>query len=39
LNHVQTVAKSKSGPLIAKLSEQKMDTIKSALLFALGYDD
>ena len=38
LDHIQTVAKSKIGAYITRLSDEKMDRIKSALLFALGFD-
>lgn len=38
LDHVQTVSKSKVGAYVAKLSESKLEEIKSALLFALGFD-
>ncbi len=37
LDHVQTVTKTKLGALIVKLSETKMEEIRSALLFAMGY--
>jgi mRNA interferase MazF len=36
LDHVQTVAKGKLGPVIATLSAQKMSEVRAALLFALG---
>ena len=39
LDHVQTVSKDKVGAYITKLSESKLDEIKSALLFALGFDN
>lgn len=38
LDHVQTVSKDKVGAYIFKLSESKLDQIKTALLFALGFD-
>jgi mRNA interferase MazF len=38
LDHIQTVSKGKIGPLITALSFQKMSELKSALLFALGFD-
>ncbi len=38
LDHVQTVAKDKLGKLITSLSSTKMERIKAALLFALGFD-
>ena len=37
LDHIQTVAKSKIGSLITKLSEEKMKEVKAALLFAFGF--
>jgi mRNA interferase MazF len=37
LDHIQTVAKGKIGPLITTLSSVKMSELKSALLFALGF--
>jgi mRNA interferase MazF len=37
LDHLQTVAKAKIGPLITPLTDQRMDKIKAALLFALGF--
>lgn len=36
-DHLQTVSKSKIGPVIAKLSPEKLQQTKRALLFALGY--
>jgi len=38
-DHVQTVARGKLGALITKLPETKMPQLKSALLFAFGFDD
>ncbi len=38
LDHIQTIPKDKLGKLIASLSVSKMERIKSALLFALGFD-
>jgi len=38
LDHVQTVSKGNVGAYISKLSESKLDEIKTALLFALGFD-
>ena len=38
LDHIQTVSKDKVGAYISKLSESKLDEIKIALLFALGFD-
>jgi mRNA interferase MazF len=37
LDHVQTVSKSKIGPLIATLSAGKLLEIRQGLLFALGF--
>jgi len=37
LDHIQTVSKSKIGSLIISLSNDKMDQVKKALLFALGF--
>lgn len=37
LDHIQTVAKAKIGPLITTLSTRKMSELRSALLFALGF--
>ncbi len=33
-DHIQTVSKGKIGPFIAKLSEQKLDALKLAIMFA-----
>jgi mRNA interferase MazF len=38
LDHVQTVAKDKLGKLITSLSSTRMQHVKAALLFALGFD-
>lgn len=38
LDHIQTVSKDKVGAYISKLSESKLEQIKVALLFALGFD-
>ena len=38
LDHIQTVSKSRVGAYISKLSDSKLDEIKPALLFALGFD-
>ncbi len=38
LDHIQTVSKDKVGAYISKLSDVKLDEIKPALLFALGFD-
>jgi mRNA interferase MazF len=37
LDHIQTVSKSKIGPLITTLSLTKMSELRSSLLFALGF--
>ncbi len=37
LDHIQTVSKSKIGPLITTLNTKKLLEIRSALLFALGF--
>lgn len=37
LDHIQTVAKAKIGPLITTLGTRKMSELRSALLFALGF--
>lgn len=37
LDHLQTVSKSKLGSLITVLSASRMDEVRSALLFALGF--
>ncbi|MBN2091557.1 type II toxin-antitoxin system PemK/MazF family toxin [candidate division KSB1 bacterium] len=39
LDHIQTVSKGKVGAYITRLSESKLEEIKSALLFALGFDN
>ena len=38
LDHVQTVSRGKVEGLITVLSMQKMDDLRQALLFALGFD-
>ena len=38
LDHIQTVSKGKIGPLIVSLSLAKMNELRDALLFALGFD-
>ncbi len=35
-DHIQTVSKSKIGPLITKLSTQKVEELKKAVCFALS---
>jgi len=37
LDHIQTVSRAKIGGLIARLGDQKMDRVRTALLFALGF--
>ncbi len=37
LDHVQTVTKSKLGALITTLDDDKMQSVREALLFALGF--
>jgi len=37
LDHVQTVSRGKIGALITALSPSRMDEIRDALLFALGF--
>ena len=37
LDHIQTVSKSKIGSLITTLKSERMQEIRVALLFALGY--
>ena len=37
LDHVQTVSKDKLGPVIAVLAASRMEEVRSALLFALGF--
>ena len=37
LDHARTVVRSKVGPLIATLPGQRMDEVRTALLFALGF--
>ena len=39
LDHVQTVAKSRLGSVIASLPPHRMGEVRSALLFALGFSD
>ncbi|OQY37630.1 MAG: PemK family transcriptional regulator [Anaerolineaceae bacterium 4572_5.2] len=38
LDNIQTVSKSKLGKLIAHLSPDRMEEVKQALSFALGFD-
>ena len=37
LDHIQTVTKDKLGGLIATLDENKMKSVRRALMFALGF--
>jgi mRNA interferase MazF len=37
LDHIQTVAKGKLGPVITTLSTRKISELRSACLFALGF--
>ena len=37
LDHIQTVAKGRIGPLITTIGSQRMSEIRSAVLFALGF--
>ena len=37
LDHVQTVARGKLGPVVTALGPRKMSEVRSALLFALGF--
>ena len=37
LDHVQTVARGKIGPVITTLGTEKMARVRSSLLFALGF--
>ena len=39
LDHVQTVSKGRIGGLITTLSTPRMDSVRMALLFALGFRD
>ena len=38
LDHIQTVSKGKIGSLIVSLSLAKLEELRGALLFALGFD-
>lgn len=38
LDHIQTVSKGKIGPLIVSLPLAKMNELREALVFALGFD-
>jgi len=37
LDHIQTVAKAKIGPLITSVNARKMSELRAACLFALGF--
>ncbi len=39
LDRIQTVSKNRIGALIARLSEEKMEKVKEAILFALGLEE
>lgn len=39
LHHLQTVQRSNVGKLITTLNAEKMQQVKNALVFALGFDD
>ena len=39
LDHIQTVARGRIGPLITTLDTQKMRSLQAALLFALGFSE
>lgn len=39
LDHLQTVAREKIGGLITQLSAERMDEVRKALLFALGFKE
>jgi mRNA interferase MazF len=38
LDHIQTVSRGRIGPLIATLGDERMNEVREALLFALGFD-
>jgi mRNA interferase MazF len=38
LDHVQTVARARLGPLITTLDADKLGSVREALLFALGFE-
>jgi mRNA interferase MazF len=38
LDHIQTVPRGRVGALVTALSNQRMREVRSALLFALGFD-
>jgi mRNA interferase MazF len=37
LDHIQTVSRSKIGPVITTLRSERMKELRGALLFALGF--
>lgn len=37
LDHIQTVAKARIGPLVTTLNDQRLIELRSACLFALGF--
>jgi mRNA interferase MazF len=37
LDHIQTVAKSRLGSVVTTISEETMQSVRKALLFALGF--
>ena len=39
LDHIQTVSRGKIGALITTLKAARMEEVRSALLFALGFDE
>ena len=39
LDRIQTIPKGRLGRPIAHLSDEKMDEIREAIMFALGYED
>jgi len=39
LDHVQTVSRGRLGALITRVSAERMELVRSALLFALGFQD
>ena len=39
LDHIQTVSRARIGAIITTLSQRKMDQVRPALMFALGFAD
>jgi mRNA-degrading endonuclease toxin of MazEF toxin-antitoxin module len=37
MDHVQTISKEKIGALVTRLTVERMNEVRSALLFALGF--